>query len=109
VALGKTFIALAVINYHERCNRSVLALSLKKLAYNSLTFNHNLKTNLFAKDRFSHDVLCHARLEQKTAKQRELAKKAAQRAKERQFIRKVAINADLRRLQLELTTLRRAV
>ena len=63
VGLGKTFTALAVIKYYELLrNKSVLVLCPKKLADNWLTFNHNLKTNLFAKDRFSYDVLCHTDL-----------------------------------------------
>ncbi len=62
VGLGKTFTALAVIKYYELRNRSVLVLCPKKLADNWLTFNHNLKTNLFAKDRFSYDVLAHTDL-----------------------------------------------
>jgi len=62
VGLGKTFTALAVIKYYELRNKSVLVLAPKKLADNWLTFNHNLKTNLFAKDRFSYDVLCHTDL-----------------------------------------------
>ncbi len=62
VGLGKTFTALAVVKYYELRNKSVLVLAPKKLADNWLTFNHNLKTNLFAKDRFSYDVLCHTDL-----------------------------------------------
>lgn len=62
VGLGKTFTALAVVKYYELRNKSVLVLCPKKLADNWLTFNHNLKTNLFAKDRFSYDVLCHTDL-----------------------------------------------
>ena len=62
VGLGKTFTALAVIKYYELRNKSVLVLCPKKLADNWLTFNHNLKTNLFAKDRFNYDVLCHTDL-----------------------------------------------
>jgi hypothetical protein len=57
VGLGKTFTALAVVKYYELRNKSVLVLCPKKLADNWLTFNHNLKTNLFARDRFSYDVL----------------------------------------------------
>ena len=34
----------------------------KKLADNWLNYNSNLKTNLFAKDRFNYDVLCHTDL-----------------------------------------------
>src|SRR5690606_11285549 len=62
VGLGKTFTALAVIKYYELRNKSVLVLCPKKLADNWLNFNRNLKTNIFAKDRFSYDVLCHTDL-----------------------------------------------
>lgn len=62
VGLGKTFTALAVIKYYELRNRSVLVLCPKKLADNWLNYNRNLKTNIFAKDRFSYDVLCHTDL-----------------------------------------------
>lgn len=62
VGLGKTFTALAVIKYYELRNRAVLLLCPKKLADNWLNFNSNLKTNLFAKDRFNYDVLCHTDL-----------------------------------------------
>ncbi|OGB33051.1 MAG: helicase [Burkholderiales bacterium RIFCSPLOWO2_12_FULL_61_40] len=63
VGLGKTFTALAVIKYYELRNRSVLVLCPKKLADNWLTYNRNLKTNIFAKDRFNYDVLCHTDLQ----------------------------------------------
>lgn len=62
VGLGKTFTALAVIKYYELRNRSVLVLCPKKLADNWLNYNKNLKTNIFAKDRFGYDVLCHTDL-----------------------------------------------
>ena len=62
VGLGKTFTALAVIKYYELRNRAVLVLCPKKLADNWLNFNTNLKTNLFSKDRFNYDVLCHTDL-----------------------------------------------
>lgn len=62
VGLGKTFTALAVIKYYELRNRSVLVLCPKKLADNWLNYNHNLKTNILAKDRFNYDVLCHTDL-----------------------------------------------
>lgn len=62
VGLGKTFTALAVIKYYELRNRSVLVLCPKKLADNWLNYNHNLKTNIFARDRFNYDVLCHTDL-----------------------------------------------
>ena len=62
VGLGKTFTALAVIKYYELRNRSVLVLCPKKLADNWRNYNTNLKTNIFAKDRFNYDVLCHTDL-----------------------------------------------
>jgi SNF2 family DNA or RNA helicase len=54
VGLGKTFSALAVIKYYELRNRSVLVLCPKKLAENWTNYNANLKTNIFARDRFPH-------------------------------------------------------
>jgi len=62
VGLGKTFTALAVVKYYELRNRSVLVLCPKKLADNWQNYNTNLTTNIFAKDRFSYDVLCHTDL-----------------------------------------------
>lgn len=62
VGLGKTFTALAVIRYYELRNRAVLVLCPKKLADNWLTYNTNLTTNIFARDRFNYDVLCHTDL-----------------------------------------------
>ncbi len=62
VGLGKTFTALAVIKYYELRNRAVLVLCPKKLADNWLNFNSNLKTNIFSRDRFNYDVLCHTDL-----------------------------------------------
>ncbi|MCF6221738.1 MAG: SNF2-related protein [Robiginitomaculum sp.] len=63
VGLGKTFTAIAVIKYYELRNKSVLVLAPKKLADNWLTYNRNLKTNLFAGDRLNYDVLCHTDLQ----------------------------------------------
>lgn len=56
-----------------------------------------------------HETLAEhvARLDALAAKLREADKTAAKLEKERQFNRKVAINADLRRLQTELEALRR--
>ena len=62
VGLGKTFTALAVVKYYELRNRTVLVLCPKKLADNWLNYNRNLKTNIFARDRFNYDVLCHTDL-----------------------------------------------
>ena len=59
VGLGKTFTALAVVKYYELRNKSVLVLCPKKLADNWGNYNANLKTNIFAGDRFNYDVLCH--------------------------------------------------
>ena len=66
VGLGKTFTALAVIKYYELRNRAVLVLCPKKLADNWLNYNSNLTTNIFAKDRFNYDVLCHTDLSRTT-------------------------------------------
>lgn len=63
VGLGKTFTGLAVIKYYELRNKSVLVLCPKKLADNWLNYNRNLKTNIFARDRFNYDVLCHTDLQ----------------------------------------------
>src|SRR5690606_4938413 len=49
-----------------RSNRSVLVLCPKKLADNWLNYNRNLKTNIFARDRFNYDVLCHTDLSRTT-------------------------------------------
>ena len=51
-----------MIKYYELRNRSVLVLCPKKLADNWLTYRGNLVTNIFAKDRFGYDVLCHTDL-----------------------------------------------
>lgn len=68
VGLGKTFTALAVIKYYELRNRAVLVLCPKKLADNWLNYNSNLKTNLFTRDRFNYDVLCHTDLTRASGK-----------------------------------------
>ena len=65
VGLGKTFTALAVIKYYELRNKSVLVLCPKKLGANWTNYNANLVTNIFAKDRFSYDVLYHTDLSRK--------------------------------------------
>jgi SNF2 family DNA or RNA helicase len=66
VGLGKTFTALAVVKYYELRNKSVLVLCPKKLSDNWLQYNTNLKTNIFAKDRFNYDVLNHTDLQRTT-------------------------------------------
>ncbi len=62
VGLGKTFTALAVMKYYELRNKSVLLLCPKKLAENWLIYNRNVMTNIFSKDRFNYEVLCHTDL-----------------------------------------------
>lgn len=62
VGLGKTFTALAVIKYYELRNRTVLVLCPRKLADNWRNYSMNLTTNIFAKDRFNYDILCHTDL-----------------------------------------------
>ena len=66
VGLGKTFTALAVVKYYELRNKSVLILCPKKLAHNWLTYNKNLKANIFKEDRFNYDVLAHTDLSRTT-------------------------------------------
>lgn len=66
VGLGKTFTALAVIKYYELRNKSVLVLCPKKLAENWATYNTNVVTNLFIKDRFNYDVLYHTDLSRRS-------------------------------------------
>jgi hypothetical protein len=68
VGLGKTFTALAVVKYYELRNRSVLVLCPKKLADNWLNYNSNLTTNIFSRDRFNYDVLCHTDLSRTSGK-----------------------------------------
>jgi len=63
VGLGKTFTALAVMKYYELRNKSVLVLCPKKLSDNWQNYNQNLVTNIFARDRFNYDVLCHTDLQ----------------------------------------------
>ncbi|MEZ4615710.1 MAG: SNF2-related protein [Caldilineaceae bacterium] len=64
VGLGKTFTALAVIKYYELRNRSVLVCSApKSWRTTGWNYNSNLTTNIFARDRFNYDVLCHTDLQ----------------------------------------------
>lgn len=62
VGLGKTFTALAVIKYYELRNRTVLVLCPKRIADTWKNYNANLRTNIFARDRFNYEVLCHTDL-----------------------------------------------
>ena len=62
VGLGKTFTALAVINYYENRNKSVLVLCPKKLCDNWNTYKGNYVNNPIASDRLNYDVLFHTDL-----------------------------------------------
>ena len=61
VGLGKTFEALAVIQYFERLNKDVLVLCPKKLAANWTIYQSrkNNALNPFTRDRFNYNVLYH--------------------------------------------------
>lgn len=64
VGLGKTFEALAVIQYFERRNEKVLVLCPKKLRENWTVYlaQNNSDLNPLVKDRFSYTVLSHTDL-----------------------------------------------
>ena len=62
VGLGKTFTALAIIQYYELRNDRVLVLAPKKLRENWIIYTLNDKRNIFAEDRFRYDVLNHTDL-----------------------------------------------
>lgn len=62
VGLGKTFTALAIIQYYELRNDRVLVLVPKKLRENWTIYTLNDKRNMFAEDRFRYDVLNHTDL-----------------------------------------------
>ena len=62
VGLGKTFTALAVIQYYENRNKTVLVICPKKLAENWNTYKDNYVNNPIATDRLNYDVLFHTDL-----------------------------------------------
>lgn len=62
VGLGKTFTALAIIQYYELRNDRVLVLVPKKLRENWTIYTLNDRRNIFAEDRFRYDVLNHTDL-----------------------------------------------
>lgn len=62
VGLGKTFTALAVMQYYSLKNRSILVLCPKRLADNWNAYKSNTKTNIFYKDRIRFDVFYHTDL-----------------------------------------------
>ena len=62
VGLGKTFSALAVMQYYSLRNKSILVLCPKRLASNWNAYRGNTKTNVFYNDRIRYDVLYHTDL-----------------------------------------------
>jgi hypothetical protein len=62
VGLGKTFEALAVIQYYQLRNDRVLVLCPKKLRDNWIIYSQNDVRNILAKDRMNFDVLNHTDL-----------------------------------------------
>ena len=62
VGLGKTFTALAVMQYYSLRNKSILVLCPKRLEQNWTQYQGNSTTNLFYKDRIRFDVLFHTDL-----------------------------------------------
>jgi ERCC4-related helicase len=70
VGLGKTYEALAVIQYFEKLNKNVLVLCPKKLSGNWTLYqsSKNNMLNPFKKDRFNYHVLYHTDLGRITGK-----------------------------------------
>lgn len=62
VGLGKTFTALAVMQYYSLRNKSILVLCPKRLEQNWRQYQGNSTTNIFYKDRIRFDVLFHTDL-----------------------------------------------
>lgn len=62
VGLGKTFTALAVMQYYSLRNQSILVLCPKRLEQNWTQYQGNKTTNIFYKDRIRFDVLFHTDL-----------------------------------------------
>lgn len=62
VGLGKTFTALAVMQYYSLRNKSILVLCPKRLEHNWRQYQGNSTTNIFYKDRIRFDVLFHTDL-----------------------------------------------
>lgn len=59
VGLGKTFTALAVMQYYSLRNKSILVLCPKRLEQNWRQYQNNSTTNIFYKDRIRFDLLFH--------------------------------------------------
>ncbi len=62
VGLGKTFTALAVMQYYSLRNKSILVLCPKRLEQNWRQYQGNSTTNIFYKDKIRFDVLFHTDL-----------------------------------------------
>ena len=62
VGLGKTFTALAVMQYYSLKNRSILVLTPKRLADNWNQYKGNVNTNTFVDDKIRFDVFYHTDL-----------------------------------------------
>ena len=62
VGLGKTYTALAVMQYYSLRNKSILVLCPKRLEQNWTQYQGNKTTNIFYKDRIRFDVLFHTDL-----------------------------------------------
>lgn len=62
VGLGKTFEALAIMNYYQLRNDRILVLAPKKLRENWTVYQLNDKRNILAEDRLNYDVLNHTDL-----------------------------------------------
>jgi SNF2 family DNA or RNA helicase len=65
VGLGKTFTALAVMQYYSLKNRAILVLCPKRLSDNWNAYKNNTKTNMFYKDRIRFDIFFHTDLGRK--------------------------------------------
>ena len=65
VGLGKTFTALAVMQYYSLRNKSILVLCPKRLEQNWRQYQGNKTTNIFYNDRIRFDLLFHTDLGRK--------------------------------------------
>ena len=68
VGLGKTFTALAVMQYYSLRNKSILVLCPKRLEQNWTQYQGNTMTNIFYNDKIRFDVLFHTDLSRKSGK-----------------------------------------
>lgn len=65
VGLGKTFTALAVMEYYSLRNKNILVLCPKRLSNNWNQYKNNVKSNIFYNDHIRFDVLYHTDLGRK--------------------------------------------